>query len=115
MLPALPEEWPAGRFRGLRTRGGYEVDVEWEAGKVREATIRLVAGFSNEDRGAVPRCRVISRSQLFVDEAGVNGGSPRRKTVVDTVYEGGVLWHSVGVEALQPGEEVRFVAADSRD
>ena len=115
MLPALPEEWPAGRFRGLRTRGGYEVDVEWEAGKVKEATIRLVAGSSSEDRSGVPLCRVISRSQLFVDGGGVNDGALRRKIVVDTVYEGGVLWHSVGVGALQPGEEVRFVGAGSRD
>ena len=93
------------------------MDVEWEAGKIREATIRLVAGFSNEDGGAVPRCRVISRSQLFAVEREILGGSGflRRKIVVDTIYEGGVLWHFVGVEALQPGEEVRFVAASSRD
>ena len=112
MLPALPEEWPVGRFRGLRTRGGYEVDVEWEGGKVTEATIRLVAGFSNYDRGGVPRCRVVTRSQLLV----VGGGEfTRQRSVVGTVYEGGVLWHSIGVDALQPGEEVRFVAAESRD
>lgn len=91
------------------------MDVEWGAGKIRKATIRLVAGFSNEDRGAVPRCRVISRSQLFVVGSEVHGGSLRRKTVVNTIYEGGVLWHYVGVEALQPGEEIRFIAAGSRD
>ncbi|CAM9544162.1 unnamed protein product, partial [Laminaria digitata] len=117
LLPALPEDWPAGRFRGLRTRGGHEVDVEWDAGRVTEATVRLVAGFSEEGRGDVPRCRVISRSQLFVDGAGggKEGEILRRKAVVDTVYEGGVLWHSIGMEALQSGEEVRLVAAGSRE
>ncbi len=39
-LPALPAEWPSGRFRGLRARGGLEVDLEWRKGRATTATLR---------------------------------------------------------------------------
>jgi alpha-L-fucosidase 2 len=39
-LPALPSGWPSGSFRGLRARGGYQVDCTWRGGKAATATLR---------------------------------------------------------------------------
>jgi alpha-L-fucosidase 2 len=44
ILPALPEHWPHGEVKGLMARGGFEVDMTWEGGKIKTLTIHSTRG-----------------------------------------------------------------------
>lgn len=57
ILPALPDSWENGCIKGLKARGGYEVDIYWENGKLKEFTIT----FSQNEK-----CRIRSNEKLIL-------------------------------------------------
>jgi alpha-L-fucosidase 2 len=61
LLPALPDAWPNGSIKGLRTRGGFDVDIAWKGGKLTDATIRSRLG---------GECRVRTHDAMDVTTTG---------------------------------------------
>jgi alpha-L-fucosidase 2 len=94
LLPCRPAEWPEGRVRGLRARGGFEVDVTWAGGEVVAAEIRSELGRP---------CRVRTTDPVGLFEGGSRIGStgPDGSIVFETVPGGAYVLR----RASAPGEK----------
>ncbi len=46
LLPALPDAWNAGHIHGLRARGNFGVDIDWQSGHLLKALITSGSGES---------------------------------------------------------------------
>ena len=44
ILPAIPDNWTSGEVKGMKARGGFEVDVIWNNGKITQLTVRSKLG-----------------------------------------------------------------------
>ena len=54
LLPALPDAWSQGQVKGLRARGGFIVDEQWNGGQLQTATVQSTIGGILRLRSYVP-------------------------------------------------------------
>jgi alpha-L-fucosidase 2 len=63
VLPALPDIWNDGTVKGLRARGGFEIEnMVWKNGKIAKLAVRSILGGN---------CRLRSYSPLKIEGNGV--------------------------------------------
>ncbi|WP_228486365.1 glycoside hydrolase family 95 protein [Paludibaculum fermentans] len=90
-VPALPQSLASGSAKGLRARGGFEVDFRWQAGVLEKATILSSLGKT---------CRIRTPGSFAVTSGG--------RSVVVTQPEAGVIEF-----ATKPGETYSVALAGS--
>lgn len=69
LLPALPAALPDGSVRGIRARDGFELDIDWKAGRLTRVAVRSLAArplrirYAGHDAGPLPT--VAGRTYVF--------------------------------------------------
>ena len=90
-LPALPSSWKEGRVTGLCAEGGFEVDICWQDGRLKEALL-----YAKKGGRAVVRCG----EKLAVSAAG-------KEVTVSADEKGRYVWET------QVGEAYRMEAVSN--
>ncbi len=70
ILPALPDAWNSGSIKGLKAKGGFEVDIQWHNSEVKKIIIKSNLGGNCRIR--VPNQVAFSDSTSLNPATGIN-------------------------------------------
>jgi alpha-L-fucosidase 2 len=75
LLPALPSAWGTGYIHGLMARGGFEVDIDWENGVLKQATVisKLGNPLKLSYKGKVVELIMTEMGKSYVFRKGASG------------------------------------------
>lgn len=54
LLPALPDKWPSGAIKGIKARGNFIIDMNWENKTLKKTIIHSVLGGNCRIRTKIP-------------------------------------------------------------
>jgi alpha-L-fucosidase 2 len=75
LLPALPFAWRTGYIHGLMARGGFEVDIDWENGNLKQAKITSKLGNSlrMSYKGKIIELKTTEKGKSYSFREGASG------------------------------------------
>jgi alpha-L-fucosidase 2 len=76
LLPALPDAWSTGSFTGMRARGGFELSLAWDAGRLSGGSLESTHG---------QHCTLVSATPFIVNDA--SGRTVARSVTNDRQHE----------------------------
>jgi hypothetical protein len=75
LLPALPSAWKTGHIYGIMARGGFEVDIDWVNGTLKQA--RIISKLGNPLRlsykGKVAELKTTGKGKSYIFTQGPSG------------------------------------------
>ena len=77
LLPALPDDWSDGSVRGLRAKGGFEINMHWQKCRLKSAVVISHCG-------GVCRIRTNCTASILCDKKSVNSHIEDGVIVFDT-------------------------------
>ena len=84
LLPALPEAWHTGSFKGLKARGNFEISCTWKENRLQEATLTSLAGEECKLRTEVPVHIIYQGKTIAQSEAIVAAGKTYHEISIPT-------------------------------
>ncbi|MDR1813224.1 MAG: glycoside hydrolase family 95 protein [Tannerella sp.] len=81
LLPALPTAWQNGAISGLRARGGYDVDIQWQNGALEKAVITA-------HHDGICRLRTKTPVKVFIDNKELTTESPEQNLIEIQIPKG---------------------------
>jgi alpha-L-fucosidase 2 len=75
LLPALPAAWKTGHIHGLMARGGFEVDIDWENGKLVKSKIisKLGNPLKLSFKGKTAELKTTEKGKSYMVTEGASG------------------------------------------
>jgi len=75
LLPALPSAWKTGYIHGIMARGGFEADIEWENGSLKQARITSKLGnpLRLSYKGKVTELKSTEKGKSYIFREGASG------------------------------------------
>ncbi|MGB8492184.1 MAG: glycoside hydrolase family 95-like protein, partial [Bacteroidales bacterium] len=107
LLPALPDAWKEGSVRGLKARGGFEVDIQWKNNELTTASVKSSIGGNCRIRSYYPLkgkglkpVKVLNTNPFFnipeIKAPLIHSATPPSSPTLKKVYEYDV--------SMKPGE-----------